>query len=65
MTQNASLVSIDVRFNPGATSDILKKVAYQMIRNIATMLEAGTEIQERFINRNVVYHKEIPKKVYS
>lgn len=34
VTQNASLVNLDFRYNPGTTPEVLKKTAIQLIKNI-------------------------------
>ena len=65
LTQNASICSFDIRYNPGATSEILQKVSYQLITNIANMQEAGVQLQPGHLKGAVLYHKNINKMVYA
>ena len=35
-----------------------------MITNIANMKEAGVQVQQKFLNSHVLFHKDINRKVY-
>lgn len=65
MKVNQSLLAMDIRFNPGTTDKIVKMNALSMLRNISDMQSFGIDINQDYLIKSVLYHKDIPKNVYS
>ena len=64
LRENTSLVSVDVRFNPGASQSILKQVALCMLKNISVHRKKFFTLKDSWVSPKVIQHYEIPEKIY-
>lgn len=58
-------MSLDLRFNPGTNSQILKHVALGLLKNIATHRKNKQFINKSWLDFKVLEHEEIPSAVYA
>ena len=64
LRENTSILSLDVRFNQGTTSQLLKQVSLLMLKNIQIHRKKKIPILDGWVSSVVLQHPEIPSKIY-
>jgi hypothetical protein len=60
LKENSSMIGFDARFNPGASSKVLKKIALCMLKNMSIMQKKKQTIKNEWIKEHIINHPEIP-----
>ena len=64
LKDNTSLVSLDIRFNQGASPSILKQVALCMLKNISDHRTKKLYLKDKWIKPEVFKHHHIPHVIF-
>ena len=64
LKDNTSLVSLDIRFNQGASTSILKQVALCMLKNISEHRNKKMYLKDKWIKPEVFKHHHIPQVIF-
>ena len=64
LNENNSLLSVDVRFNPGASDKILKHISLQLLKNISYLKNQAIDVDKQYVKWDVLYNPQIPYNLY-
>lgn len=62
--ENNNLLSLDLRFNPGATPKVLKNLALQLLKNLQLLQASGQKVEAKFLRGRVLFVPGIPNSIY-